>query len=656
MAGDDLLRIGSSGLQVFQRSLNTIGHNIANVNTEGYSKQNVDLSARNPQFNYNGFVGSGVQATAITRSYDAFIVGNLRNATSSAKEFEVFHTLASQIDNVLADPDTGIATSMQSFFNAVQDVADTPSAIASRQVLLEEARHLSGNFNDLASWLDGIRGQLNSDVRGSVSEINRLSRSIAELNESIVNEQGRSNNQTANDLLDQRDVLIRNLSELVSITTVQQDAGAVNVMSGTGQVLVVGNRSTTLEVFTEANDPNQLGIAIKGNGGVLVPITEQISGGRVGGLLSFRERMLDPASNSLGLVAIGLSHFMNEQQLKGMDLDSALGAEFFKEAKPRVLTLSGTPGNVSVAFDDVTQLSNKDYKLRFNAGAWQLTQNDTNQLVTMTGSGTVVDPFIAEGLRFEIATAPSNGDTYLIRPTRDGATDIRMTLNDNRQIAAAAPLRSLTAITNTGTGAISSGNVTDINNSVFQATAGQLSPPVLVRFTSPTSYDLYDNSNPLSPTVLEAGIAYNPATGGNVFPTPGGLDHGYGLQLKGAPAVGDEFSTEYNTGGVGDNRNALLLAGLADNKLMAGGSASITDSYIVMVADVGSDTKQAELSAISQKGVLDKAISSRDSVSGVNLDEEAANLIRFQQAYQAAAQVITVANTLFDTLLNAVRR
>ena len=656
MADSNLLRIGSSGLQAFQRSLNTIGHNIANVNTDGYSKQNVELSARQPQVNGFGFTGSGVQTTTISRSFDSFIEGNLRNSTSSAAEFEVFHALATQIDNVLADPDSGMATSMQSFFNAIQDVADTPSALSSREVLLEEGRHLAGQFNELASWLDGVRGQLNSDVRGSVNEVNRLTSSIAELNGSIVVEQGRGNNQPANDLLDQRDLLIRELSELISISTVQQDDGAINVLAGVGQVLVVGNRPSTLEAFVEGSDPNQLGIAIKGSGGVLVPITEQLSGGRVGGLLSFRDRMLDPASNSLGLVAIGLSHFMNEQQLQGMDLDSALGAEFFKEAKPQALTLSGTPGNVSVAFDDITQLNNKDYKLRFNSGAWQLTQNDTNQVVTMTGSGTAVDPFIAEGLRFEIAAAPSNGDSYLIRPTRDGATDIRMTLNNNRQIAAAAPLRSLTAITNTGTGAISSGNVTDINNSVFQATAGQLSPPVLVRFTSPTSYDIYDNSNPLSPTVLEAGITYNPATGGDVFPTPGGLDHGYGLQLKGAPAAGDEFSTEYNTGGVGDNRNALLLAGLADNKVMAGGSASITDSYIVMVADVGSDTKQAELSAIAQKGVLDKAVSSRDSVSGVNLDEEAANLIRFQQAYQAAAQVITVANTLFDTLLNAVRR
>ncbi len=656
MADSNLLNIGSSGLQSFQRSLNTIGHNIANVNTEGYSKQNVNLSSRDPQLNGFGFSGTGVKTTSITRSYDAFIENNLRNSTSSAKEFEVFHSLATLIDNVIADPDAGMSTSMQSFFDAVQDVADTPSAIAPREVLLEEGKHLAGQFNELASWLDSVRGQVNSDVRGSVSQINKLSHSIADLNESIVIEQGRSNNQPANDLLDQRDNLIRELSEYVSITTSQQEDGAVNVLAGIGQVLVVGNRASTLEVFNEANDPNQLGVAIKGNAGVFVPITEQLTGGRLTGLLSFRDRMLDPASNSLGLVAIGLSHFMNDQQTQGMDLDSALGAEFFTEAKPQILALSGNPGDVSVAFDDVSQLTNSDYKLRFNGTAWQLTENETNQPITMTGSGTAVDPFIAEGIRFEINAAPTSGDSYLIRPTREGATEIKMTLNNNRQIAAAAPIRSAEAINNAGTGEISAGNVIDINNSVFQSASGQLDPPVLVRFTSPTSYDIYNNTNPLSPTVLESGITYNPTTGGEVFPTPGSLDHGYRLQLKGAPVAGDEFSTEYNSGGIGDNRNALLLANLANNKTMANGSASINDSYIAMVSNVGSDTKQAELSAVAQKGILDSATASRESTSGVNLDEEAANLVRFQQAYQAAAQVITVANTLFDTILNAVRR
>jgi len=656
MAGSSLLSIGSSGLQAFQRSLNTTGHNIANANTEGYSKQTVDLATRLPQVNGYGFAGTGVQTTSISRSYDAYIEGNVRNSTSTATEFEAFHALASQLDNVLADPDAGISTSMQRFFNALQDVSDAPSASAAREVLLNESQHLADQFNELSAWMDGVRGQVNADIRGSVSEINRLSNSIATLNESITLAQGQSGGQPANDLLDQRDKVIRELSELVSVTTIQQDNGSVNVLIGSGQALVIGNKTTTLEVFVEASDPGQLGVAIKGNAGVTVPITDQVSGGRLGGVLGFKERMLDPATNSLGLVAIGLSHYMNEQQHQGMDLDGSLGGDFYTLPQPQALTLAGTPGIVSVAFDDVSQLTNKDYTLSFNSGAWQLRQNDTEQTVTMTGSGTAADPFIADGISFEITAAPANGDTYLIQPTRNGASELQLALVNGRQVAAAAPLRSLAATANTGTGAISAGVVTDINNSAFQTSAGQLSPPLLTRFTSNTSYDVYDNSNPASPVLLEAGIAYNPATGGDVLPTPGGLDFGYNIRITGGPLAGDEFNTEYNTGGVGDNRNALLLSGLASNKLMANGTASIADSYNALVSDVGTGTKQAELNGIAQNRVLDQAISTRESISGVNLDEEAANLVRFQQAYQAAAQVIATANSLFDTLLNAVRR
>ncbi len=656
MAGSSLLSIGSSGVQAFQRSLNTIGNNIANVNTDGYSKQRVELSSRIPQPTGYGFAGSGVQTTSITRSFDVFIEGSIRNTTSSAKEFETFQALAAQLDNVLADPDAGVSSSMQNFFNAMQDVADAPSSPATREVLLRQGENLSEQFNQLSSWMNSVRGQMNSDIRGSVAEINRISNTIANLNESIVMQQGRSGGQPANDLLDQRDTLIRNLSELVSVSTVQQDDGSINVMAGTGQVLVVGNKASTLEIYIEASDPNQLGIAIRGSGGIQVPITDQLSGGKIGGLLSFRDRMLDPASNSLGLTAISLGNYINLQQNQGMDLDGSLGLDFFSVAQPKALTLAGTPGNVSVAFNDISQLTNNDYTMRYSGGAWQLTRNDTDQVVTMTGTGTAADPFIADGLSLEIGVAPANGDAYIIRPTRNGANDIQMTLVNNRQIAAATPLRSLTAGSNTGTGAISAGAVTDINNAAFQTTAGQLSPPVLVRFSSTTSYDVFDNSNPAVPVLLEAGIAYNPATGGEVFPTPGGLDYGYSVNLNGAPAAGDEFSTEYNTGGIGDNRNALLLSATANLKLMANGTASITDSYSALVADVGSDTKQAEMNALAQSRVLDQAVATRESISGVNLDEEAANLVRFQQAYQAAAQVITVANAMFDTLLNAVRR
>ncbi|MGB5604744.1 MAG: flagellar hook-associated protein FlgK, partial [Gammaproteobacteria bacterium] len=601
-----------------------------------------------------GFSGNGVETVSIRRSYDAFVESSLRSSTSATAEFEAFHALATQLDNVVGNSDTGINASLQRFFNAIQDVADTPSSPSARQVMFNESQQLATQFNELASWIESVRGQVNNELQSGVNQINQYSQAIAELNESIVIEQGRAG-QPPNDLLDQRDTLIKQMSELVSVTTLQQDDGAVNILVGTGQALVRGSSATSLAVTQEAGDPKQLGISVQGNAGVLVPVTSQISGGRLGGVINFRDQMLDPASNGLGLVAIGLGNFANEQHQRGMDLDGVLGLDLFSVAQPQVLTVAGNPANVSVALDDVSQLTNADYKFRYNAGTWELNNSLTGQAITMTGTGTAADPFIAEGMSIVTSGAPANGDSYLLRPTRSGAMEIQMLLANSRQIAAAAPVRSVASTTNTGTGAISAGTVTDIDNVVFQSTPGQLSPPVLVRFTSGISYDMYDISNPASPVLLETGIAYDPATGGELFPTPGGLDHGYRMQLSGAPLAGDEFSTEYNTGGIGDNRNALLLAGLAADKLMYAGSASITDSYNRLVANVGTSTKQAELNSIAQNRILDQTMATRESISGVNLDEEAAKLLRYQQAYQAAAQVIATAGSLFDTLLSAVR-
>ena len=650
-----LLGIGLSGLQAFQQSLDTISHNIANANTDGYSRQTVDLVSRLPQQTGYGFTGSGVETVTISRSYDAFIEGNVRSSTSSYAESDAFYLLASQLDNILADPDVGMSASLQSFFNAVQDVADAPSDPVARDVLYSEAGNLADHFNELAGWIEGLRHQVNSELSSSVAEINGLTRGIAELNDAIVLAQGRSGGHTPNDLLDQRDALIRDLSELVSVTTVTQDNGSMNVMIGTGQVLVHDDTAETLVVYPEAGDPNQLGIAIRSNGGALAPITDQVTGGKLGGALGFRDRMLDPASNSLGLAAIGLSTYFNEQHHQGMDLDGALGVDFFSVPEPEVLTVTGAKGNVVASFDDVSQLTIADYQLNFSAGAWELTREDTGQVVPMSGSGTAVDPFIADGLRIEIPVAPANGDSYLIRPTRTGAAEMDMVLGSSRQIATASPVRSETAIGNTGSGVISAATVTDIDNPAFQTIAGKMTPPVMIRFTGVNSYDLYDNSIPAAPALLEAGIPYNPATGADVFPTPGGIDHGYSISISGAPAAGDEFSTLYNTGGIGDNSNALALANISTQQLLFGGTESITDAYNGLLVNVGSDTKQAELNSLARQSVLEQSVSQRESISGVNLDEEAASLIKYQQAYQAAAQVISVANSLFDTLLNMMR-
>ena len=651
-----LLGIGSSGLLAFQRSLDTIGHNIANVGTEGYSRQSVDLASRLPQAHGFGFIGQGVETVAVERAYDEFVDGSLRSSLSADAEFEIFHTLATRLDNALADSDVGMSASMQRFFDSIQDVADSPTSPAARQVMFSSAEQMAGQFNVIAEWMEDTRNQINNEIRNSVTELNTLSKNIAELNHTIVLEQGRSGGNPPNDLLDQRDLLIRQMSELVSVATVRQDDGSLNVMTGTGQVLVRGNTASTLQVFNETSDVSQLSVALQGGGGVLIPITDQLSGGKIGGVLGFRDRMLDPAINDLGLTATGMAVYTNLQHRSGMDLEGNLGTGIFSIEKPQVVVQTGVPNSLGVSFANVGLLTGDEYKMQFNGAAWSLTRKGTNEVVTMAGTGTVADPFTAEGIRIVVNAVPNNGDTYQIQPTRNMALNMKMLLNNPQQVAAASPIRSEASIANTGSGSISAGSVVNINNAAFQTTAGQLTPPVMVRFTTTTSYDLYDNSNPSAPVMLEAGIVYNPATGGELFPTSGGIDHGYRMRITGSPAVGDVFTTEYNTDGVGDNRNALLMAELSTRKLMHNGDLSISDTYNSLVADVGVATQQAEHNSNAQQRLLDQAIARRESVSGVNLDDEAANLLRYQQAYQAAAQVISVASTLFDTLLNAVRR
>ncbi len=649
-----LLSIGSSGLLAFQRTLNTIGHNIANVNTPGYSRQSVQLSSRAPQSNGFGFSGTGVDTVTITRSFNAFVEASVRNGTSATEEYKALHGLAVQLDNVTADKNTGMNASIQRFFNAMQDVANSPATPATRTVLFNAADQLAKQFNALNNYIESTRGQVNSEIKNSVTEINSFTSEIAKLNQAIVVATGRSGGQPPNDLLDQRDSLIRSISKYAAVTTVKQDDGSINVMVGKGQLLVRGSNASVLKTVIQNGDPNQLGLAIDGGNNADTPVSEQRIGGRLGGVIGFRNRMLNPTSNSLGRVAIGMGSFLNAQNSRGMNIDGGLGGNFFQISKPGVFVRQGTAGNVSVSFNDPTKLTNYDYMLTYKGSSWGLSRTDTGQAVAMTGAGTAANPFIVDGLKIQINAPAANGDSYLIRPTRTGAQDIQMVMADSRQIAAAAPVRSAATVTNTGTGVISAGVVTDINNAAFQTTAGKLTPPILVRFTSGSSYDLLDNTNPTAPVVLESGISYSSATGGEVFPTPGGLNFGYTVKLTGAPVAGDTFSTQYNTGGSGDNRNALLMAGLSTTKLLNAGTASFSGSYNAMVADVGTGTRQAELSALAQKGLLNQVVATRESVSGVNLDNEAANLVRFQQAYQASAKVIATASSLFNTLLRAV--
>ena len=648
-----LLGIGTSALLTNQRALDTIGHNVANVNTPGYSRQSAELSARQPQGSGNGFAGDGVDVTTVLRSYDQFITDELRSSTTAYVEQETLASLSSGLDNLLADEFSGLSTALGSFFDAIQDAADDPTSNAARQVSLSEADSLASRLHGLDNWMEDSRRGLATRMGAKVDEINQFASSIAAVNQQIIEARSSAGGQPPNDLLDKRDQLVLDLSAIVSVSTATQEDGALNVFIGNGQALVLGVNQNTIALQNNSADPGQYEIAINAGGLMEVVITDQVNGGELGGLLTFRDQVLDPARNELGRIAIELGSFMNEQHQQGISLNGLPGQDLFSVASPQVISAAGNSGSMAVTFDNVAQLTADDYHLRFDGSSWALTRADNGQLVPLGGAGTPANPFVAEGLSLTIGPGAAAGDNYDIRPTREGARTINVLIQDPGDLALAAPVRTSAALTNTGTGSIGAGVVTDINNPAFQSPAGQLSPAVQIRFTGSTTFEVIDQG---TLAVIDTGT-YDPATGADIFPTQNlGVDYGYQVRITGNPAASDTFDVGYNIGGTGDNRNALLMAGMQSDRLMNGGSSSFNDTYGELIADVGNQVRQAQVGSEVQGRVLEQSQAEWSSVAGVNLDEEAADLVRFQQAYQAAARIISVADEIFQTLINAVGR
>ncbi|MEZ5542591.1 MAG: flagellar hook-associated protein FlgK [Pseudomonadota bacterium] len=647
-----LLDIGSSALLSYQRALDTIGHNVANVNTPGYSRQRVELAARLPQGTGAGYIGNGVDVITVKRSYNQFISDELRSNTTSFHDLDIMASMAGRLDDLLADENSGLTPVLGSFFDAVQGVANDPASNAARQVLLSEADALASRFQGLDKWMTDSRRSLGTQMAAKVEQINRLAGSIASVNQQIIDAQSAAGGQPPNDLLDSRDQLVLQLSEYVALTTTSQDDGAMNVFIGNGQSLVLGVRANTVGLVERSDDPGQYDITIGVGGAQPITVTGLITGGELGGLLRYRDQVLDPAVNALGRIGVELATFMNEQHRAGVSLNGLPGQEMFSVTSPQVVADANTTGSISVSFDDVSKLTTDDYHLSFDGSGWALTRSGSGQAVPLSGSGTVADPFVAEGVSIVVGSGAAAGDGYTIRPVRNGAGDFRMLIENPRDLALAAPVRTSAALANAGTGQISAGTVTDIDNAAFQTPPGTLNPSVLVHFTSPTAYEIVDQS---TSAVIDSGT-YDPASGADIFPTATlGVDYGYRVRITGNPAAGDEFNVTYNSNGTGDNRNALLMAGLQTERLMAGGTLGFNDAYGEMVADVGSATHQAQVSSDVQRTVLEQSQSAWSEASGVNLDEEAADMVRYQQAYQAAAQVLSVASQLFDSLINAVR-
>jgi len=636
----DLLNIGTSALLSLQRALSTTGQNIANVNTAGYSRQRVDFATLPPEATGAGFLGTGVKVDSITRSYDQFLAQDVRSRSSSSAGFSTLSGLTSRIDNLLADPSVGIAPGIEGFFGALQDVANNPGSIPERKVLLGEASELAGRFQALDTQLRSLNSEVSQRITTTVKDINALASNIASLNEQVVRATTATGGQPPNDLLDARDQAINRLAEKVGVTTVTQEDGAVNVLVGNGQALVVGFTASELQTFRDPFDATRVNVGIAGLASS-TDIGRFLTGGELGAALSFRGGVLDSTRNELGLLAAGIAATFNEQHSRGMDLNGQLGGNFFRPLEPAVAASSGNTGaaTVSASLGDVSALTGADYRISFDGAQWTLRNEQTG--ASQTGAGPA---FTVDGVDIAISGTPAAGDSFLIQPVGQGANLFALEITNAADFAAASPVRNSAGSANLGNASLSALSVDD-------AAGLPLGGAITLTFNP----DALGVSVPGYDVTGSAGgpIAYNPAIdSGGIAVTLGGLS----FELGGTPVAGDTLSIANNTDGSGDNRNALALGALQTAQTLDGGTASYQDSYAGLVADVAVSSRQASAAADAESTLLQQAISARDSVQGVNLDEEAADLLRFQQAYQAAAQVISVADTVFQTLLDATRR
>lgn len=665
--GTGLLSIGVTGIRAAQVSLLTTEHNIVNAHTPGYTRQSA-VQATNISINSGaGAIGQGVHITTVKREYNSFLEKQVNSAQTQVSFLEAQFGQLSQIDLMLADPEAGLSPALQEFFSGVQQVASNPSSLPARQSMLTTSQTLVNRFTNLESRLSEIEEQLNGRIQSAVSDINAYAYEIADLNQRIVLSQA-SYGQPANDLLDQRDYLMSEINKLIKVSSTIDSSGAANVFIGNGQQLVVGGNVSEMRAITSSVDPTRIVVAIKTAGGSQELPESFIVGGELGGLVTFRNQSLDTANNELGRVAVSLALTFNAQYGLGQDLvgrvDGEAGFErdFFLVTPPKITGSSYNTGTGAISNAQFlppvapsaptysgsfyTELQPNDYQLTFEAGGNYTIRRLPDNTSVATGTGTGTATF--DGISIDIDATGNAGDRFVISPFGEAARNITVNervLADPRMVAAGAPVRTIPNSANTGSMVLGQGVV-----------ASGYSMAGLPQVMTATATDLTGYAGNWTAIYSDGSAAVSgtgdiPLSSGTASLVGFNINNTY-FKVDGRPNAGDSFTIERSEGAVQDGRNALLFAKLQTANTTAGGTATYQTSYARLVADNGIRTREAKVRLESQQAVLKQAQNGRDALSAVNLDEEAANLMKFQQAYQAAAKVLQIGGTLFDTIIS----
>lgn len=614
------MRIGTSALLAYQRSLSTTSHNVANAGVEGYSRQRVGLSA---QVAGSPF-GSGVRVTGVERMTDVYANSRLIDDSSGLAASGRLADIAARVDRLMSDADTGMAGAIGDFFAAAQDVAAEPNSLAAREVLLGSADSLASRATALSSALNRLDGEIDQRAVSVVEEANDLIAQLARVNRDIAAGAG-----SANDLRDERDRLTRELADRIGIRTTLQDGDQLNVYTRDGHALLLGAQPGRLQLQPDPSDPSRLRLSV-GRGGSSIPIAAP-GGGELGGLYAARGEILDPARDRLGALVGDLATAANAAQAAGTDLDGAAGAPLFRLGAPVAVPNAGNTGSATLDVSIVgdAPLPEGGFTLRYSGGGWQIS-SVSGQAPTLSGSGSAGDPLRVGGVAVTVSGTPAEGDRFRLRPGADALAGLQSSGIGARQIAAAGALTPTLGSANSGTLELRALQTTDASDPGARA-------PAEIVFEAPGSYRI-------------DGGALQSLGGDGRIDGPG-----WSLQLAGRAAAGDRIRLAPTGANSADNAGANRLAGLAGTPLTASG-ATPAGAYADLVAAGGVASRQAEASRDGFERLMAADVAAREAVAGVNLDEEAAKLLRLQQAYQAASKVIAVADDLFQSLLAAVRR
>lgn len=638
-----LLSIGTRAMFANYAALQTIGHNIANANTEGYSRQQVELATAQGQFTGAGFFGKGVDVAAVTRSHNAFLTREAAMSASQAAADSARLEQLQRLETVFPPGEAGLGHAASQFLNAVVDLASRPQDLSTRQVVLARAQDMAQRYAAAGAQIDALQQGVVQDLQVAVASVNRLTQGIATVNDQIARVFG--SGQAPNDLLDQRDQLVAELSQFLQVTTLPASDGTMAVFAAGGQRLVLGTQATPLAYASDEFDITRGAIAVNDSGMLRSLPSSLLAGGSIGGLLRFQNEDLADARAAIGRMAAAFSTRVNEQQALGLDLRTppGAGAPLFSVGAPLALAAQSNArdaggnfiGSVSMTIADESALQASEYTLEPDAatpGQFVLTRL-SDGLVRSIASGDTID-----GLTINVSAAAAN-DRFLLQPVSRAAVNMRRVLDDPRGLAAASPLQAERSNGNTGTATVAS-----------LAVVNPLADPqqtASISFTSAAGAYSWELRDRTSNALLSSGS-------GTWQPGQPIALNGFELHLDGVPASGDQFTVSQTAYPGVSNGNALAFAALREQTFVGG--ESITDAYASVMAGVGVGVQSARTAADSSGAVAAQARERVSAQTGVNLDEEAARLIQFQQSYQAAAKVLQVAQSVFDTLLQTAGR